>query len=78
MDGELSAKVSAQTKIVGSRLHFTSGPHSKNKERKWTTRELVVKAGMLLGDAPPTTATAWYVDVTDERKVVASSEVMVK
>jgi len=32
----------------------------------------------IAGEGPPDDATAWYLDVTDERKAVASSEVMTR
>ena len=73
-----TAEVEAATKILSARLHFTTGPHEENGNRPWTTRDLVIEGTHLTGDAPPDDAAAWYVDVTDERKVVASSEVIVK
>lgn len=77
-EGTITAEVEAATKILSARLHFTTGPHEENGERSWITRDLVIEGTHLTGDAPPDDGTAWYVDVTDERKVVASSEVIVK
>ncbi len=77
-EGVVSAKVTSSTKIVGARLHFTTEPHPKNRERKWTTQPLAVNGNVLSGPAPPGNATAWCIEVTDERKMIASSEPMVK
>ena len=75
-DGKLQAKVTSSTQLVSARLHFTTGPHKDNPKRPWVTQELQVEDGMITGAAPPPDATAWYVDVTDERKLLASSEVI--
>ncbi len=75
--GTVSAKVTSQTQLVSARLHFTTGPHVENPTRPWTTKPLEIKEDVLVGEAPPPDATVWYVDVTDERKVLSSSEVMV-
>lgn len=77
VDGELRAQVTSPTKIVAARLHYTTGAHADNKNRPWTTQPLQVKEGTITGAAPPDDATVWYVDVTDERKLVVSSEVMI-
>ncbi len=76
-DGKLSADVKSETKLVTARLHYTTGPHPENPTREWVSRPLMIKANTLVGDAPPGDATVWYVDVTDERKAVVSSEVIV-
>ncbi len=75
--GQVEAKVTSATKLVSAQLHFTTGPHTQNQKRSWTTRPLQIKDGVITGQAPPTDATVWYVDVIDQRKVLASSEVMV-
>ena len=77
-DGKVQAQVKAVTKLVSARLHYTMGPHAKNKSRPWTTKELVIEGNLIKGDASPKEATAWYVDLTDERKVLVSSQVMIK
>ncbi len=77
-DGKISTKVVASTKILTARLHFTTGPHKKNSTRPWTTRDLSLADNRIEGDGPPDDATAYYVEVTDERKAVASSEVMTR
>jgi dienelactone hydrolase len=72
------ASVSAVTPLAGARLHFTTGPHAENQARTWTTQELVIDGDRLTGARPPDAATAWYVDVRDERKALISSEVIIK
>ncbi len=75
--GRLTAPVQSVTPLVSARLHFTTGPHAENPNRAWISKELAFQDNVIVGDAPPLDATAWYVDVTDDRKVLASSEVMV-
>jgi hypothetical protein len=77
-EGVVTSRVASATKIVGARLHFTTEPHAANRGRRWTTQNLTVKGDVVTGAAPPASATAWCVEVTDERKMVASSEAMVK
>ncbi len=76
-DGKIKAKVTSQTKLVSAQLHFTTGPHAQNQKRPWVNRPLQIDHGVITGQAPPKDATVWYVDVTDQRKVLASSEVIV-
>jgi dienelactone hydrolase len=75
--GRVSALVDGPEPIVAARLHFTIGPHVENPTRPWTTQPLEVHGNRVEGPAPPEDATAWYVDVTDQRKAVVSSEPMV-
>ena len=75
-DGKLQAKVTSATQLVSARLHYTTGPHKDNPKRPWVTQELQVVDGVITGQAPPSEATAWYIDVTDDRKLLASSEVI--
>jgi hypothetical protein len=76
--GQLIAQVKASTKLISARLHYTTGSHTENKARPWTTKNLAVDGHSIKGDSPPKEATAWYVDLTDERKVLVSSQVMVR
>jgi hypothetical protein len=76
--GQLIVQVTASTKLISARLHYTTGPHEKNKERSWITKDLVVEGNGINGEGPPKEATAWYVDLTDERKVLVSSQVMIR
>ena len=77
-DGQLTAQVKAATKLVSARLHYTTSPHEKNKSRAWTTRKLSIEEDRIKGEGPPEEATVWYVDLTDERKILVSSEVFAK
>ena len=76
--GNLRATVSSQTRLATARLHYTLGPHSQNKDREWITRPLTLKRHRIQGGAPPKNATAYYVDVRDERKALVSSEVITR
>jgi hypothetical protein len=76
-DGQLMATVKTSTKLLSARMHYTTEPHLDSKGRKWITQSLTIDNNQLYGKAPPADATAWYVDVTDQRKAVVSSEVMI-
>ena len=75
-EGRVSATVKSSTKLLSSNLHYTSGLHEQNGKRSWTTVPLIVDGQQIHGAAPPQDATVWYIDVSDERKAVTSSEVM--
>lgn len=75
--GKVTAHVQTKTKLSSARLHYTTGPHVENKQREWITVPLTLDGGTISGKAPPTDATAWYVDVSDERKALISSQVMI-
>jgi hypothetical protein len=77
-DGRVTASVTNPTPLVSARLHYTTGPHKDNPTREWVTRPLEIHDQVASGEAPPADATVWYVDVTDQRKAVASSEPMVR
>ncbi len=77
-DDRLSATVDTTKKLLSARLHFTTGAHRDNKIREWITKSLTVDGTLVRGEAPPADATVWYVDVTDERKALVSSEVIVR
>ena len=76
-DGKVTAAVRTKTKLVSARLHYTTELHSLNKDRKWMTTDLMLGDVGISGAAPPENATVWYVDLKDERGVVASSELIV-
>ena len=75
-DGKITASVQSETKLITANLHYTTGPHPENKTRGWKSLPLRVDGLEIHGVAPPAEATAWYMDVRDERKFVVSSEVM--
>ena len=72
VDGRLTAPVTHTLPLVSARLHYTTGPHQDNPARECITRPLEIHSQTVSGEAPPANATAWYVDVTDERKAVTS------
>ena len=74
--GQVTATVRSKTRLVSANLPYTTGPHAQNKQREWKTVPLKVDGHKIHGAAPPKDATAWYVDVRDERKALVSSEVM--
>lgn len=77
--GRVRAVVESSTKLVSAHLHYTAGPHVDNRARPWVSLPMKIKAGNILDSvAPPAGATVWYVDVRDERKLLVSSELMVR
>ncbi len=76
-DGSVHALVRSVTQLTAARLHYTTGAHVDNPTRLWVSRPLEIDGARISGQAPPSEATVWYVDVTDERKLVVSSEPMV-
>ena len=76
--GSVRAEVNSVTALDSASLHFTTGPHEDNHRRKWTSRALKLEGKDASGPAPPGNATAWYVEVRDERGLIASSPVVVK
>jgi hypothetical protein len=74
--GRLETTVASSTDLVSARLHYTTGPHVQNKTREWTTLPITITEKTIRGEAPPTAATVWYVEVTDARTIVVTSEVM--
>ena len=76
-DGRLTSSVKTETKLLSAQLHYTIGPHPENKTRLWVSVPLTIDGKKIHGDAPPANATVWYIDVTDQRKALASSEVIV-
>lgn len=76
-DGRVMAEVQGTQPLVSAQLHFTTGPHPQNPTRKWISRPLEIHGRAISGEAPPSDATVWYVDVTDDRQLLISSEVIV-
>lgn len=76
-NGKVNIRVDGPTKIKRGTLEFTTGPHSLNKTRSWTSIPLEVNGSALTATAPPAEATAWYVTVEDERGALVSSELQI-
>ena len=77
-EGRVTVDVKSETKLISARLHYTTGPHRENQSRDWITKPLAIDGNKIHGESAPTDATVWYIDVTDERKAVVSSEVIVR
>ena len=76
--GMLRADVVSVRYVSSARLHFTTGSHENNRERAWTSRKLNLDGQGVSGLAAPGNATAWYIEVEDERGMIGSSPVTVK
>ena len=73
---KVSALVKAETKLIEAKLYYTSDPHEQNRTRMWKTVDLALNGNLIHGDAPPNNVKVWYVAVRDERKAIASSELI--
>jgi dienelactone hydrolase len=70
----LEASAETPLRLAAASLSFTTGPHSENGTRPWTTRPLEVVGLKVKGQAPPRDATVAFVTVTDDRGYTATSE----
>ncbi len=77
-DGRVRATVNHSRPLVSANLHYTTGPHRDNPHRKWISQPLEIHDHQVSGTAPPEDATAWYVDVRDDRQAITSSEPMIR
>lgn len=69
-----SAKVETSSSLVEANLHYTEGKLSGNaSEREWVTKPAQVDGQVISAEAPPGTATAWFLTVTDQRDTLVSS-----
>ena len=75
---KVSALVKAETKLIEAKLYYTSDPHEQNRTRMWKTVDLALNGNLIHGDAPPNNVKVWYVAVRDERKAIASSELILQ
>ena len=75
-NNKVSALVKAETKLIEAKLYYTSDPHDQNRTRMWKTVDLALNGNLIHGDAPPNNVKVWYVAVRDERKAIASSELI--
>ena len=73
---KVSALVKSETKLIEAKLYYTSDPHEQNRTRMWKTVDLALNGNLIHGDAPPNNVKVWYVAVRDERKAIASSELI--
>jgi dienelactone hydrolase len=73
---KVSALVKSESKLIEAKLHYTSDPHDQNRTRMWKTVDLALNGNLIHGDAPPNNVKVWYVAVRDERKAIASSELI--
>ncbi len=74
---KVAALVKAETALVDAKLYYTTAPHDQNRSRTWEIVDLAINGNRIHGDAPPKDAKVWYVAVRDERKAIASSELIV-
>ena len=71
------ATVTTKTKLSSASLHYTTEklPGSP-KSRKWIEKPAAIAGNSITAEAPPRDATIWFLTVTDERKVLVSSELV--
>jgi len=72
-----AATVTTKTKLSSASLCYTtSKPAGNNRARKWTEIPATIIDNRITADAPPKDAVAWFLTVTDQRKVLVSSELV--
>jgi len=76
-DGKLIATVTTKTKLSSAALHYTTAKLAgNNRGRKWTGTPATIAGNRITADALPKEATAWFIAVTDERKLLVSSQLV--
>jgi hypothetical protein len=75
--GKITATVKTPTKLTAAALNYTTAKLAgNNRVRKWTEMPATVKDNRITAAAPPKDATVWFLTVTDDRKLLVSSELM--
>lgn len=74
--GKAIATFSGATRIVKGELHVTTDDGPINK-REWRTMQGKIEEGVLSAEAPPESASAWFMTITDERGAVVSTRVVI-
>lgn len=74
--GEVRMQWEASTKLSQATLHFSTDSGAINK-RSWQDRPATIEDAMIVVEAPPAEATAWFLTVTDERGAIVSSRVVI-
>ncbi len=73
-DGKLFANVESSTSPVEANLHYTVAKLSGNaSEREWVMKPAKIDGKMITAESPPSTATAWFLTVKDQRDILVSS-----
>ncbi len=88
---KVTALVETTTRLVSAKLYYTMDLHigtgglsyDFNKGgrpwkagRTWIEKPASIDRHSIIAEHPPTNSTAWFLTVTDERKVLVSSEIM--
>ncbi|MDP6637155.1 MAG: acetylxylan esterase [Phycisphaerae bacterium] len=75
--GKATATVKTKTKLTAAALHYTTAKLAgNNRGRKWTETPATIEDNRITAAAPPKEATAWFITVTDDRKLLVSSELV--
>ena len=73
-DRKATANVETSKSLVEANLHYTNGKLSDDaRKREWQTRTARIDGKLITAEAPPSTATAWFFTVKDERDTLVSS-----
>jgi len=76
-DGQVTALVETETKLVNAELHYTLDPLSgRANERKWSSLAATIGEGGIRSALPPEKATIWFLTVEDARGVIVSSRLV--
>ncbi len=77
VDGQVRLNVVGDRLPLAAELHYTTDTAEINK-RNWFTTPANVSGNEITADAPPATATAWFLTVKDARSAVVSTRVVLK
>ena len=76
-NGKLTAGVKTKTKLTSAALYYTTAKLPGNpRGRKWIEKPATIADNRIITAAPPKEATIWFLTVTDERKLLVSSELV--
>ncbi len=70
----LTASFTSSTGVKTAMLHYTSDTGLRSK-REWKSEPATVKDNIIISPKLPAEANTWYLDLTDERGAMVSSEV---
>ncbi|HCO96764.1 MAG TPA: acylamino acid-releasing protein [Phycisphaerales bacterium] len=74
-DGKVRAKFKSKIWPTSANLHYTTGTTPINK-LDWESMPARVEGNIIVSPAPPDEATIWFLNVTDSREAIVSSELL--
>ncbi len=76
--GTVTATVKSETALVDATLNYTEDKLSGDVgQRTWSSKPATVNDKTITVEAPPSSSTAWFLTVTDDRETLVSSPLVV-